>query len=193
MRATPAKADAGISNRVPLHLVDGHFSRVTLDELDEATAFSRWNFDVGDLAEALEERAELILGNVARESTDEDSRIVGVGELIHRLWLSVEANGTAAAALAHAAHRIDTAHRALLTRHTAHTSTLMHTTRAVSLGCSGRDAHRTIAAIDALHFAESALLVLLIGEADKAVTTRNTRDGIGHDLGTLARWKAVLE
>jgi hypothetical protein len=39
---------------------------MALDELNEATALSRWDFDIRDLAKTLEERAELILGYVAR-------------------------------------------------------------------------------------------------------------------------------
>jgi hypothetical protein len=39
---------------------------MTLDELNEATTLSRWDLDIRDLAETLEERAELILGYIAR-------------------------------------------------------------------------------------------------------------------------------
>lgn len=83
LRAAPAEADTRVTNGVALHLVDGHLGSVAVDKLNEAAAFARGNLDVGDFAEALEERAELILGNVARETTDEDGRVVGVSELVH--------------------------------------------------------------------------------------------------------------
>jgi hypothetical protein len=36
-------------------LVDGHLSRVAVDELDETAALARRNLDVGDFTKALEE------------------------------------------------------------------------------------------------------------------------------------------
>ncbi len=57
LTAAPAKTDARVPNGISLHLVDGHLRRMTLHELDEATAFAGWDLDVGDLAEALEEGA----------------------------------------------------------------------------------------------------------------------------------------
>jgi hypothetical protein len=56
---------------------------VAVDELNEATTLAGGDLDVGDFAEALEEASELILGYVARQSTNEDGRVVGVGELVH--------------------------------------------------------------------------------------------------------------
>jgi hypothetical protein len=58
---------------------------MAVDELDKAAALARRNLDVGDLSEALEERAELVLGDVTRETADENSRVVGIGELVHGL------------------------------------------------------------------------------------------------------------
>lgn len=82
LRTAPRQTDAGVANRVSLHLVDGHLSSVAVDELDKATALSRRDLDVGDLAEALEEGAKLILSHVARQATNEDGGVVGVGELV---------------------------------------------------------------------------------------------------------------
>jgi hypothetical protein len=101
LRAAPREADAGVADGIALHLVDSHLRRVAVDELDKATALSRGNLDVGDLSESLEERPELILGDVTTEATDEDSRVVRIRELIHGLHgrirgrlLVVEAHGS---------------------------------------------------------------------------------------------------
>lgn len=80
--AAPRQTDTGVPNRIALHLVDGHLGRVAVNELDEATALSRRDLDVGDLAEALEERAKLILGHVTRQTADKDGGVVGISELI---------------------------------------------------------------------------------------------------------------
>jgi hypothetical protein len=55
LRSTPAEADAGVADRVALHLVDGHLGSVAVDELDKTAALARWYLDIGDFAEALEE------------------------------------------------------------------------------------------------------------------------------------------
>lgn len=83
LRATPGETDARVTNWVALHLVDSHFGSVAMDKLDEATALAGRNLDVGDLSESLEERAQLILSNVARQATNKDGRVVRVGELVH--------------------------------------------------------------------------------------------------------------
>ena len=83
--ATPGETDARVTNRVTLHLIDGHLGRMAMDELHEAAALAGRDLDVGDLAKALEERAKLVLGDVARQTADEHSRVVGIGELIHGL------------------------------------------------------------------------------------------------------------
>lgn len=153
---------------------------MTLDELDETAALARGNLDIGDFTKALEERAELVLGDVARETTNKDRGVVGVGELVHRLRRTVEAHG-------------GTAHRRVHTRGTGHAHATGHHTGALVLGRRGGDAHGTVAAVDALHLAQSTLLVALVGEADEAVAARHAADGIGHDLGGLARREATLE
>lgn len=87
----PAETDARVSNGITLHLVDGHLGGVAVDKLDETAALARRDLDVGDFTEALEEGAELVLGDVARETTDEDGSVVGVSELVH-LGSRVEAS-----------------------------------------------------------------------------------------------------
>ena len=181
----PAETDSGVADRVALHLVDSHFCCMTLDELDETTALARWNLDIGDLAKALEERAELILSDIAREATNEDGGIVGISELVHGLGLTtiVGSHGSwrtthwrlaIAAAAAHRPTHRPTHHRV----HAAWTPLVLWG------GC--RNAHRSITAVDALHLIESTLLVLLIGESNKTIATRHARDWIGHDLSGLA-------
>lgn len=83
LRAAPRKADARVPNRISLHLVDRHLSGVTVDELDEATALSGGDLDVCYLAESLEERTQLILGHVTRQTADEHGGVIRVGELVH--------------------------------------------------------------------------------------------------------------
>ena len=58
---------------------------MSLDKLDETASFSRRNLDVGDLAETLEEGTELVLSHISGQTTDKDSRVVWISELIH--WL----------------------------------------------------------------------------------------------------------
>lgn len=82
---TPGEANPRIANGVSLHLVDGHLSRMTMDELNKAAALARGDLNVGDLAEALEERTKFIFGDVARETTHKDGGVVRIGELIHGL------------------------------------------------------------------------------------------------------------
>ncbi len=83
--ATPRQTNPRVTDRVTLHLVDCHFGRMAMDELHEAAALAGGDLDVGDLAKALEEGAKLVLGDVARQTADEDSRVVGISELIHGL------------------------------------------------------------------------------------------------------------
>lgn len=182
LRATPAEADTGVADRIALHLVDGHLSSVALDELDETAAFSRRDLDVGDFAESLEERTKLVLGNVARKTSNEDRGVVGVSELVHWLRSTVEAHrGTT-----HGSRRVD----ASGTRH-AHTART--DARTLVLGGGSRDTHWAITAVDTLHLTQSALLVVLVGETDETISTRHTTDGVSHDLGGLARWETALE
>ena len=85
LRASPGKTDTGVANWITLHLVDGHLSGVALDKLDKAAALSGRDLYVGDFAEALEEGTEFILGDVARETSNENGRVVGIRELVHGL------------------------------------------------------------------------------------------------------------
>jgi len=61
------------------------------------------------------------------------------------------------------------------------------------LGGSSGDSHGAVAAVDTLHLDKSALLVVLIGKADKPIATALAGHGIGHDLSRLAGWEARLE
>ena len=185
LRAAPAEADTGVADGISLHLVDGHLRSVALNKLNEAAAFARRNLDVGDLSKALEERTEFVLGDVSGKPTDKDSGIVWIGELIHRLRLSVVARRC----LSHLIH----AHRSGCLAAHAHGSSGMGSTLTIGLGSSSRDTHWPVAAVDTLHFMKSTLLVLLIGEADEAIATRNAGDRIGHNLGRLAGRKTILE
>lgn len=181
LRATPAQTHTGVSNGVSLHLVDGHLSSMALDELDETAALSRGDLDVGDFTEALEERAELVLSNVARQTANENGGVVGVGELVHGLGSTVEAHGGSAHGRVHA-------------RGAGHAHGTGSTKAgALVLGSSSRDAHGTVATVHTLHLAQSPLLVVLVGEADEAVATRHAADRVGHDLGRLAGREAALE
>jgi hypothetical protein len=38
-----------------LHLVDGHFRSVAMNGLNEATSLARWDLDISNLTESLEE------------------------------------------------------------------------------------------------------------------------------------------
>lgn len=183
LTSSPAETHTRVANGVALHLVDGHLSGVTLNELNESAALSGRNLDVRDLAKALEERPELILSNVAREATNKDSGIVRVGKLVHGLLLLLLGSVRRHTVRVHSVHA---SHRLLHTH--GRTSTLV-----LVFGSCGRDPHRTVAAVDTLHFLERTLLVSFISEADEAVTTRETSDWVGHDLGGLARWESVLE
>lgn len=177
---TPAQTDTRVTDRVALHLVDSHLSSVALNELNETTALSRRNLDVGDLAESLEERAQLILGDVARQTTNEDSGVVGVSELVHRLRSTVETHRGAS-------------HRGVHASGAGHTHVASTNTRALVLRGSGGNAHRAVATVDTLHLSESTLLVVLVREANETVATGHAADRVGHDLGGLARGEAALE
>lgn len=146
---------------------------MALDELNEATALARRDLDVGDFAESLEERTELILGDIAGETTNEDGSVVWVGELVHRLRSTVEAHG-------------GSAHRGVHAGRARHAHSTRHDTRALVLGGGGGNAHGTVAAVDTLHLAQGTLLVVFVGEANETVATGHAADGVGHDLGRLA-------
>ena len=184
---TPAKTDARVTDGVALHLVDSHLGSVALNELNEAATLAWGNLDVCNLAKALEEGAELVLGDVAGQTADEDGSVVRVSKLVHRLGSTVvtthgrsahrvHAHTGAAAALGHAAHSAGTSG-----------------TTALVLGCGGGNTHGAVAAVDALHLSEGLLLVLLASEPDKTVAARHTTDRVGHDLGGLGGLVLVLE
>lgn len=181
--AAPRKTNARVTNGVTLHLVDGHLSSMALDELNETTALSGGDLDIGNLAKALEEGAELILSNIARKASNEDGGVVGVGELIHGLGSTIVVDRGRST---HGVHSWAT-HTGTSTSTGSHTALHWHaswasTTRLVLWGGS-RDSHGSVAAVNALHLSKSALLVLLIGETDEAITTRHARDGVCHYLG----------
>lgn len=182
LRATPAKADTGVADRVTLHLVDSHLSGVALDELDETAALARGDLDVGDLAKALEEGTELILSHVARQTTNEDGGVVGVSELVHGLRSTVEAHG-----------RTTHGRGVKASGSTGHAHGTRTSTRTLVLGGGSRDTHGAVAAVDALHFGQSTLLVVLVGETNETVAARHAADGVRHDLGGLAGREAALE
>lgn len=157
---------------------------MTLHELDESTSLARRNLDVCYLAKSLEEGAELVLGDIATKAADENGRVVGVGELVHRLGGRVVVHRRSAHRIhAHAAGR---AMHAWHTLRSAGSSTLV-------LGSSCRDAHRAVATVDALHFGQRALLFGLVGEAHEAIAAGGSGDGVGHDFGGLAGLVLVLE
>ena len=70
---------------------------MTLDKLNKAAALSRWDLDVGDFTEALEEGTKLIFGHIARQPPNKDGGVVRVSELVHRLLLVVETHWRSAA------------------------------------------------------------------------------------------------
>jgi len=151
LASAPAETDARVANRIALHLVDGHLSCMTLDELDEATALPGGDLDVGDLAKALEEGTQLIFRNVSRKPPNKDGSIIGVGELIHGLLLLLLAveryGGSSHSRRVHWATRTWHAHPA----RTSGTALVLWSCR--------RDAHGSISTVYTLHLTESSLLV----------------------------------
>lgn len=179
LAASPRQAYARVANRIALHLVDGHFSRVALDKLDETTSFARRNLDIGNLAEALEERAEFVLGDIAGKATNEDGGVVWVSKLIHRLRGTIEAHGRGTHWIAH-----------------ANVASHGHATwprGGLVLRSGSGNAHRTVSAVDTLHLGQSTLLITFISEPDKSVATRHAGDWIRHDLRRFSGLELVLE
>jgi hypothetical protein len=176
LAAAPRQTDTRISNRIPLHLVDGHFSGMSLDELDKTASLSWWDLDIGDLAKALEERAELVLSDIAGQSSNENCGVIWIGELVHWLRSTVVTNWWST--------------------HGVHADWSWHTgwswPSLVLWGGRG-DAHWAVSAVDTLHLSQGTLLIHLIRESDETVTARKAVDWVGHDLGRLARWEARLE
>ena len=196
LAATPAKSNTRIADGVALHLVDGHLSSMALNELDEATALARRDLHISDFAEALKEGSQLILGDVAREATNENSGVVGIGELVHGLLLVGIAIHWRLLAHLRISHLIAWLHHA---SHHAHATTTTaaaatHVIRATFIlrGCS-RDAHGSVATVDTLHLVQSTLLVIFAREANKAITARLASEWISHDFGRLAGRESALE
>lgn len=160
LASTPAQTDSRVSDRVALHLVDGHLGSVTLNELDETAALSWRDLDVCYFAKALEERAELVLGHVAGKTTNKDGSVVRVGELVHWLRLASERRHAIWLHVV-AAHHLGVAHA-----HRGWTSLLV-----LVLGGRSRNPHGAVAAVDALHLGEGALLVRLVREANETIAT----------------------
>jgi len=187
LRSAPAQADTRVANGVTLHLVDGHLGGVTVDELDETATLARRDLDIRDLTETLEEGPQLVLGDVAGETTDEDGGVVGVSELVH-LGSGIEATVEALGSVPHLLLGHNTA-----AHHGAVVLAVAKAVVATVLGGGGRDAHGSVAAVDTLHLDKSPLLIVLVGEADESVATALTGHGIRHDLGGLARGETGLE
>ena len=101
---------------------------------------------VCDLTKPLEKGTQLVFGNIARKTADEDSGIVRVCELIHGLGLVVKPK----CRLAHLSIPPLTPH--LWATYT----TAMHRSHATAarlvFRCSRGDAHRSVAAVYTLHF-----------------------------------------
>jgi hypothetical protein len=160
--------------------------------LDEAATLARRNLHIGNLAETLEERAKFVLSDVARQTSDKDSSVVWISELIH---LSRRIEASVGKALHSAAIP-----NWLLLRHAAahHGTTVVVTVTTESviaavLRCRSGDAHWAVATVDTLHLDKSTLLVVLVGEPDETVATTLAGHGVGHDLGRLARGESSLE
>lgn len=179
LATSPGKSDAGVANRVALHLVDSHLGSMSLNELDEAATLARWDLDVGNLSESLEEGAEFILCDVARETADEDRGIVWVGELVHRLRCTIITHGWST----HGVHAHLGVHALTLL---AHVSAHVVATAALILWSGRGDPHWAITTVNALHLSKSTLLVHFVGKSDESISTRHSADRISHDLSRLA-------
>lgn len=81
---TPGQSYARVTDWITLHLVNSHFGRVTMDELDESATLSRRNLDVGYLPKPLEEGSQFVFGYITRKTAHENSGVVWIGELVHR-------------------------------------------------------------------------------------------------------------
>jgi hypothetical protein len=186
---------------------------MSVHELDEAASLAGRNLHVGNLAEPLEERSELILGHIARKTSDENRSVVRVGKLVH-LRGGVEATASAIRGrerpgphvllrnvVHHGRGRMVTGESMGAGATFVSTCNRKHPdggrrlpmANLPVLGGGCRDPHRTTAAVDSLHFHQGTLLVSLLGEADKSVTPALARYGIRHDLGRLAAGEPSLE
>ena len=138
---------------------------MALDELNEAAALSGWDLNVGNLAEALEEGTELILGNVSGQATNEDGSVVGISELVHRLRRTVVTQRRRSAHTVHAGGSHSSTHS------TRHWYTSGSTTPRFVLRSGSGDSHGTVAAVNTLHLSESSLLIRLIRKANESIAS----------------------
>ena len=175
LRSTPGETDTRVSDRITLHLVDRHLCRVALHKLNKTATFAGGNLDISNFAKALEEGTEFVFRHITTQSTHKHSRIVRIRELIHGLRAAVVSERQS-----HGSH---------------HHSVVGHDGLgiAIVLGDGGADSHRSVSAVDSLHFGQSAVSFRFIAESHKAVTTGLAGHGIGHDLGGLARLVSNLE
>lgn len=165
---------------------------MAVNKLDETAALAGGDLDVGDFTEALEERSELILGDVARQPTNKDGGVVGVSELVHlsgrvvtTIWEpALHGSSSPHGLLRNAAH-----HGTASVVSVAGTESLI----TAVLGRSGRDSHRSVTAVNTLHLNQSSLLVVLVGESNETIASALARHGVRHDLCGLARGESSLE
>jgi hypothetical protein len=166
---------------------------MAVDKLHETATLARRDFDVGDFSEPLEKRTKFILRDVSGEAADENSRVVGVGKLVHRLDWGVRGSlavvgrrGTPHGATGMARNR---RHHGVRSGVTMAMAILVRT----GLRSRRRDTHGAIAAINTLHLNQGTLLVLLIRETDESIAARLAGHRVRHDLRRLARGEAALE
>lgn len=216
---SPGETNARVADGVALHLVDCHLGGMAVYELDETAALTGRDLDIGDFSEALEEGTEFILGDVSGQTTDKDSGVVRVGELVHLgggLHSSVALVRIKRTRLLHAP-----SHTRLHAR-VAHHGTAVTAVTAVVVGVvvvgativtiksakegengvlgyppllrrSSADTHRAVTTVNTLHLHKSALLITLVGETNKSVAAGLASGSVGHDLGALAGREARLE
>ena len=182
---------------------------MSLHKLHEPAPLARRNLDIGDFAKALEEGAQFVFGHVAGQPADEDGSVVRVRELVHRLrcrggevgvHLVVVRRGAlvvethwAAGGAASAGVPVHAAGAVGVLLHAHWTAGAATVGAAFVFGRCGRDAHGSVAAVDALHGLEGALLLGFVGEADEAIAARHAGHGVGHDFGGFTRGEFRLE
>ena len=176
---SPAEADPRVTNWIALHLVDGHFCCVTLDELNKSTSLPGWDLDIRNLSKSLEKGAELVLRDISRKPSNKDCGIVRVGKLVHWLRLAVVSDWRIPHVV-HAAHRGSTWPTWTWQAHAPRPSTSL-----VLWRCGG-NAHGPVAAVDPLHFLQCALLITLVRKANETIAARHSADWVCHYLGRFA-------
>ncbi len=177
---SPTETDPRITNGIALHLVDGHLCCVTLNELNKSASFPGRNLDVGNFSKALKKGAELVLRNIPRKPSNKDGGVVWISKLVHWLRLAIISDRRIPHII-HAAHWCSS----WATR-TWHTHASWPSTTGFILWCCGGYSHRSVAAVDPLHFLQCALLITFVREANKTVTAGHSADWICHNLGGFA-------